>query len=166
MTLRTIYFSSLLFAVVALVPSGAHLAELASKMTLDAADYQTVQQIYRGWNLFGIVVFGALASTVALTIALRGHPTAFTPALAAMLCIAGTQVVFWIFTFPVNRTTVNWTVLPGNWAELRARWEYSHAASSGLNAGAVLALIVSLIRYARPEGGSSNRTLSNRTLKH
>ena len=148
MTLRTFYFFSLLFAAFALVPAGAHLAELANKMKLGATEYQTVQQIYRGWELFGVVVVGALASTLALTIGLRGHPTAFTPALIALLCIVATQVVFWTFTFPVNRMTVNWTVLPDNWAELRARWEYSHAASAALNAAALIALIVSLLRYA------------------
>ena len=148
MTLRTFYFFSLLFAAFALVPAGAHLAELANKMKLGATEYQTVQQIYRGWEIFGVVVVGALASTFALTIGLRGHPTAFTPALIALLCIVATQVVFWTLTFPVNRMTVNWTVLPDNWAELRARWEYSHAASAGLNAAALIALIVSLLRYA------------------
>ena len=56
MTLRTIYFLSLLFAAFALVPAGAHLAELMNKMRLGATEYQTVQQIYRGWELFGIVV--------------------------------------------------------------------------------------------------------------
>ena len=147
MTLRTLYFFSLLFAGFALVPAGAHLAELANKMKLNAIEYETVQQIYRGWELFGVVVVGALASTVALAIRLRGHPTAFTPALVACLCIIGTQVVFWTFTFPVNRMTVNWTVFPAHWAELRVRWEYSHAASAGLNAAALIALIVSLLRY-------------------
>ena len=148
MTLRIIYFLSLLFAAFALVPAGAHLAELFNKMKLGATEYQTVQQIYRGWELFGIVVVGALVSTLALTIALRGNPTAFTPALVAFLCIVGTQIVFWTLTFPVNRMTVNWTVLPDNWAELRARWEYSHAASAGLNGAALIALIVSMLRYA------------------
>jgi hypothetical protein len=126
MTLRTVCFLSLLFAAFALVPAGAHLAELVNKMRMDATEYQTVQQIYRGWELFGVVVLGVLGSTLALTMGLRGHPTAFTPALVAFLCIIGTQVVFWTFTFPVNRVTVNWTVLPDHWAELRARWEYSH----------------------------------------
>jgi hypothetical protein len=148
MTLRIVYFLSLLFAAFALVPSGAHLAELTNKMKLGATEYQSVQQIYRGWELFGVVVLGALASTLALTIGLRGHPTAFTPALVAFLCIVGTQIVFWTFTFPVNRMTVNWTVLPDNWVDLRARWEYSHAASAGLNATALIALIVSLLRSA------------------
>jgi hypothetical protein len=76
-------------------------------MKLGATEYQTVQQIYRGWELFGVVVLGALASTIALTISLRSHPTAFTPALVAFLCIAGTQLVFWTFTFPVNRGSLS-----------------------------------------------------------
>jgi hypothetical protein len=55
----TVRFFALLFAALALVPAGAHLAELSNKIDLPAADYQTVQQIYSGWALFGIVVFGA-----------------------------------------------------------------------------------------------------------
>ena len=148
MSLRTIYFIALLFAALAVVPTGAHLAELLNKMKLGAAEYQTVQQIYRGWALFAVVVFGALASTLVLTISLRRHPPAFRPALVAFLCIVGTQLVFWTFTFPVNQATANWTVLPSNWSELRVQWEYSHAASAGLNFVAVITLILSVLRYA------------------
>jgi hypothetical protein len=116
---------------------------------VDGADeYKTVQQIYRGWNLFGIVVFGALISTLMLALTLRRCPAALRPALVAFLCIVGTQVILWSLTFPVNQTTANWTVLPANWTDLRAQWEYSHAASAGLNFVAVIALIVSVLRYA------------------
>jgi hypothetical protein len=146
--MRTTYFFAVLFAALALVPAGAHLAELVHKMQLNAEDYRTVQQIYRGWALFGIVVFAALGSILVLTIRLRGHAAAFTPALVALLSIVGTQVVFWTFTYPVNRTTVNWTLLPPNWAELRAQWEYSHAVSAGLNFLALTALLVSWLRYS------------------
>src|SRR6266550_2992731 len=41
-------------------------------------------------------------------------------------------IVFLVFTFPANRQTANWTVLPENWQELRRRWEYSHAVGAGL----------------------------------
>ena len=143
----TIYFFALMFAALALVPTGAHLAELVNKMRLDAADYRTVQQIYRGWSLFAAVIAAALGSTLTLAIRLRHRTSAFTPALIAFLCIAGTQVVFWTLTFPVNQTTVNWTVLPVNWVDLRLRWEYSHAASAVLNLAAMAALIISALRY-------------------
>ncbi len=149
MNVRTLYFLSLLFAALALVPAGAHFAELPHKMKLGEAEYRIVQQIYRGWALFGIVVIGALLSTLALAVSLRRDPAAFTPALIALLCIVGTQVIFWTFTFPVNRMTVNWTAMPPDWAALRARWEYSHAASAVLNTAAVIALIVSVLRHAQ-----------------
>ena len=111
-------------------------------MELGAAEFQTVQRIYRGWELFGVVVLSALASTLALKIGLRRHPTAFTPALVAVLCIVAGR--FLDLHIPVNRMTINWTMLPHNWAELRASWEYSHVASASLNAAAVIALTVSL----------------------
>lgn len=97
----------------------------SSNKMLGAAEFQTVQRIYRGWELFGVVVLSALASTLALKIGLRRHPTAFTPALVAVLCIVAGR--FLDLHIPVNRMTINWTMLPHNWAELRASWEYSHA---------------------------------------
>ena len=124
MTLRTLYFAALIFAAIALVPTGAHVFELFSKMRLDATEYRIVQQIYRGWSLFGVVIFCVLASTVVLAVRLRNHATAFTPALIALLCIVGIQVIFWSLTFPANQATQNWTVLPTNWADLRVQWEY------------------------------------------
>jgi hypothetical protein len=59
----------------------------------------------------GVVVVAALLSTLALTIMLRIRGGPFALALTAFLCIAGTQVVFWTYTFPANRETNNWTVL-------------------------------------------------------
>jgi hypothetical protein len=47
-----------LFVARAFVPSGAHLAGLPNKMALSPAEYMVVQRIYRGWALFGTVVFG------------------------------------------------------------------------------------------------------------
>ena len=143
--LKTIYFLSLLFAALALAPAMAHLLELPNKINLPREDYLTVQQIYRGWNLLGFVVAGALLSTLALTITVRQEREAFTFALIAFLCIVGTQVVFWTYTYPANQATNNWTTLPGNWTELRRQWEYSHATSAVLNLVALIGLILSVL---------------------
>src|SRR5918992_5517112 len=105
-------FFSLLFAALALAPALAHLLELPNKIGLSRDDYLTVQQIYRGWALLGFVVAGALLSTLVLTIMLRNRPKVFALTLVAFVCILGTQVVFWTFTFPANQQTSNWTVLP------------------------------------------------------
>jgi hypothetical protein len=150
-------FCSLLFAALALAPALAHLLELPNKINLSRADYLTVQQLYRGWAWLGIVVVGALLSTLALTIMLRNRGRAFALTLVAFLCIAGTQVVFWTFTFPVNRQTMNWSVMPENWAALRAQWEYSHAAAAVLNCIALVALIISLMVTNRRPAAEKTR---------
>jgi hypothetical protein len=138
-------FFSLLFAALALAPALAHLLELPNKIGLSRDDYLTVQQIYRGWALLGFVVAGALLSTLVLTIMVRDRPKVFALTLVAFLCIVGTQVVFWTFTFPANQQTGNWTVLPENWMALRTHWEYSHAASAVLNLIAFIALLLAVL---------------------
>lgn len=156
MSKKTIYFIALFFVAVALGPALAHLLELPNKINLTREQYLTVQQIYRGWALLGIVVFGALLSTLALTITLRHQRNAFIFALIAFLCIVGTQIVFWTYTFPANQLTNNWTMLPENWTDLRRQWEYSHATSAGLNLLALVAMILSVL--ARPRERSSSET--------
>ncbi|MFO1432442.1 MAG: DUF1772 domain-containing protein [Candidatus Competibacteraceae bacterium] len=145
MALNLVRFLSLFFAALALIPAGAHLAELPNKIGLSASDYLVVQQIYRGWALAGIVVIGALLSTLVLVLMLYSRRKPFMLALIAFLCIAGTQIIFWTFTYPVNQQTANWTVLPANWPALRDQWEYSHAVSAGLNLIALVSLILSLL---------------------
>lgn len=136
---------ALLFSGLAMVPALAHLSELPNKMELPRDEYLTVQQIYRGWALFGIVVLGALLSNLALAWTLRGRGRAFGLALFAFICIAGTQVVFWSFTAPANAATDNWTRLPADWEMVRRQWEYSHAASAVLNFGAFVAAALCVI---------------------
>jgi hypothetical protein len=45
----------------------------------------------------------------------------------ALAGLIGAQVTFWLYTYPANVATSKWTVMPENWQDLRARWEYSHA---------------------------------------
>ncbi len=152
MSLAAARFLSLLFAALALAPALAHLVELPNKIGLGAEDYRTVQQNYRGWALLGIVIYGALLSSLALAIIVRRRRAEFAPAAIAFLCLAGTQAIFWTFTFPANQQTMNWTVLPENWMALRAQWEYSHAASALLNLAALIALMVACCRPSPSPG--------------
>jgi hypothetical protein len=143
-------FLSLLFTALALAPALAHLLELPNKIGLAREDYLTVQQIYSGWALLGIVVVGALVSTLALVLLVRKKlPGKFMLALFAFVCLAATQVIFWIYTFPANQQTSNWTVLPDNWMVLRSQWEYSHAASAVLDLIALIALILCVLMHER-----------------
>jgi hypothetical protein len=146
MWLKVLYFPGLLFTALALVPAMAHLLELPNKINLSREDYLTVQQIYRGWSLLGFVVAGALVSTLALTIAARKQRKAFLFALLSLVCVACTQAVFWIYTYPANQATNNWTILPENWLELRRQWEYSHASSAVLNLFAFIFVSLSVLK--------------------
>jgi hypothetical protein len=144
MALKTMRFIALLFTALALAPALAHLLELPNKIGLSKDDYLTVQQIYRGWALLGFVVAGALLSNLILAISVR-KKKAFVLTLTAFLCIVGTQVVFWTFTYPTNAATDNWTMLPANWQQLRSQWEYSHAVSAVLNLIAFITLTLSVL---------------------
>jgi hypothetical protein len=142
-------FLSLLFCSLALAPAMAHLLELPNKIGLPRDAYLTVQHIYDGWALLGFVVYGAIFSTLALAVLTRRRGREFAYALTAFLCMVGTQAIFWSFTFPANRASANWTMLPDDWLALRAQWEYSHAASALLNLAALLAVILSVLRETR-----------------
>jgi hypothetical protein len=151
MLLSVVRFCSLFFTAVALAPALAHALELPHKIGFSREEYLVVQQIYRGWSLLGIVVLLALASNATLTVLLARAREKFGWALTATLAIAGTQVLFWLFTFPANRETNNWTTLPPHWPQLRAQWEYSHAGSAVLNLMALAALILALMpRRGKP----------------
>jgi hypothetical protein len=145
MWLTIIRFCSLFFTGLAMSAALAHLFELPNKINLSKDDYLTVQQIYRGWALLGIVVIAALLSTLILAIMVRKEKRIFALTLIALLCIVGTQIIFWIFTYPANKQTNNWTMLPANWFELRKQWEYSHAISAVLDMIALITLIISIL---------------------
>jgi len=91
---------------------------------------------------------GSLILNLMLAIRLRDDRSVFPQALSAFLCMAASQVVFWVFTFPVNQVTRNWTVVSSEWLQLRSRWEYSHAAGAILDLAALISLfLVALARW-------------------
>jgi hypothetical protein len=134
---------------IALVPSGAHLSELSHKLRLTPENYMTVQGIYGGWALFGFAIAGAFATVSLHTYLVRRNNAAFTWSVASLACIASGQLVFWLFTYPVNVETVNWTVMPADFEAARDQWEYSHAVGSAFSFLAIIALMRS-IQLSRP----------------
>jgi hypothetical protein len=145
MNIKMLRFVALLFDALALAPALAHAMELPNKINLSREDYLTVQQIYRGWNRLAVVVIGALTSNLVLAGLERTKSRTLALNVIAFLCLVGTQVVFWRYTYPVNQQTHNWTVLPEQWQELRKQWEYSHATSAGLNLIALITLTLSVL---------------------
>ena len=155
-----IFFLAMMFVALSLGPLLAHLLELPNKIDLSKERYFVVQNIYRGWAFLGFVVFGALISTLALTVVLRREYLVRTLALCAFLCVTGGQAVFWTWTYPANVATDNWTVAPENWQHLRTLWEFSHAADAVLNLAAMGLLIVAALAWRRNSCEPPSRSLS------
>ena len=149
MALRTAQFLSLLLVAIALIPAGAHLASLPAKIGLPVDRYYTVQAIYQGWALFGILQVAAVLSTVAMAWFSRGMGMPFVLAIMAAVLMAATLVVFFAFVFPANQATANWTNIPDNWEQLRVQWEYGHAFNAGLTMLAFLATALSVLKGPR-----------------
>lgn len=143
--IETLQFVAILFVAIAMSGGWAHLLELPNKIRLSSKEYLVVQQIYQGWALLGIAVVGALLSTTALTVLQRGEGAQFYFALGATLCVALSLVVFFSFTFPANRATQNWKILPDGWEAIRRQWEYSHAAGAFLYLFALASLVLSVV---------------------
>lgn len=144
--IKFIYFTSLLFTVLSLAPGFAHLLELPGKIHLAANEYFIVQQIYRGWALLGIALVLAMVSNLVLTIMTRNNRAFFLLNGIAFVCMLAGLIVFFVFTFPANQQTNNWTALPPNWEELRRQWEYSHAINAGLFFIAFIVLTISVLK--------------------
>jgi hypothetical protein len=145
MALRIAQFLAVIFTALALVPAGAHLAALPGKIGLARDEYFAVQGIYIGWAWFGIVQAGAILSAAALAFLARGSGMPFTLSLVGSVLLIATMVLFFIFVFPANQATSNWTQMPENWEQLRTRWEYTHALNAILTFLALVALTLAVI---------------------
>ena len=152
MSIKLVQLLAIVSTALYLVPTGAHLFELPHKMALSPAEYMAVQQIYAGWQLFGVVIAIALVATLANTMLVRANRRAFLWSLGAFLALAATQGVFWAFTYPVNVVTRFWTIAPEPFEAARRQWEYSHAASAALTFAALVAIVLSSLTY-RSRGG-------------
>lgn len=139
----------LILVAVCLIPAGAHLFEMAGKRALPGPDYMTVQRIYAGWALFGIPIIAAIAALVVHCVLVRKRGMSFWLSLLALAAILAAQLAFWIFVFPMNALTQNWTVSPPDIQAARAQWEYGHAASAVLSFVAFVAVCLAVV-YGRP----------------
>jgi hypothetical protein len=146
MRLRVVQFLAVVLTALALVPGGAHLFTLLNKINLGAEQYFIVQNVYRGWSMFGIVLAGALLADLVLAMMLRrrrGAPFVF--ALLGFCGVALTLLVFFAWTYPANQATGNWATIPDHWEQLRRHWEYSHALNAIITFLALCSVTLSVV---------------------
>lgn len=154
MTIKTVQFLAILLLTLSFVPSGAHLMEFPNKIGLDRDAYMTVQQLYSGWALSWIA---ALLAALALAVLSRSQTVPLVFASAAFLLMLAAWITFFVWVFPTNQATGNWTRAPENWQNLRTRWEYGHAANAGLLLAAVMAVILSALTWETTEPAQAGR---------
>ena len=159
MARRAVWFTSIVLTALSLGGGLAHLFAMPNKLRLTRDAYFVAQQVYRGWSWLGVLIGGAILSTLLLAIVEWRRAQTSLGAVAALACLIASQLVFWTFTFPANRATNNWTVIPANWNQLRLRWEFSHALGAFLTLAALVVLVLSLTTrppqaepLARPSG--------------
>jgi hypothetical protein len=133
MAIRIVSFIAIVFTALALVPYAAHLFSLPNKIGMTEHQYFIAQMVYRNWALMGAILFPAMLINIALAVMLRGASPAFALAMVGCICMAATLPIFFVWTYPANVATQNWTVVSDNWQELRRQWEYSHAVNAVLN---------------------------------
>ncbi|BBK43060.1 hypothetical protein STVA_30800 [Allostella vacuolata] len=131
---------ALTLTAIALVPSAAHLLEMPAKMGLDREEYFLVQGIYAGWSWFAVPILGAIVANLALFVGERRRERAAARmALVAAVLVALSLAIFFLWVFPGNQATANWTTATDDWQSLRRRWEYGHAGGAILVFAAFLA---------------------------
>jgi hypothetical protein len=143
---------AIVLTALAFVPGGAHIFELPNKIGLARDAYFTVQQIYRGWAFFGVVFFAALGANAGLAVLLWRHGGRCWPPVVASVAIAASLAVFFIWVYPGNLATANWTTAPADWETLRARWEFGHMAAAALVFIGLCAVSLTRIGSDRPLG--------------
>lgn len=139
-------FLAILFSVITLSALMTHLLELRGKINLSKENYQVVQSIYNGWAWLGVFEISAIILVLIWAINMRRSKHIFSILLTALACFIISLVIFFIFTFPANVKTANWTELPANWEVLRKRWEYSHAVHAVLNLIGFCLLVTALLK--------------------
>lgn len=147
MGIRIMQFAAVVLTALALVPGGAHLFALPNKIDLDQDAYFTVQAIYRGWALLGVVLIAAILANLGLAILSRRQARPVAWAAVAAVLLGATLVIFFTWTYPANQATGNWTLAPDGWHALRAQWEYSHAVNAVLTFLALCAVVASSLNW-------------------
>ncbi|MBX3500394.1 MAG: DUF1772 domain-containing protein [Alphaproteobacteria bacterium] len=142
MVLRIATAVALVLTALALAPAAAHLFSLANKIDMPRDEYFVAQGVYRGWAWLGAVLFAAVGADVAAGLIASDRRQDGRFAFAAAILLALSVAIFFVWTWPTNRATANWTMIPDNWRALRAQWEYSHAASAAVNAAALCGITI------------------------
>ena len=138
MALKTVQFLALVLTALALVPAGAHLFTLLNKMDLAQEHLSWLGAVRHRLDrrLAGEFRSGGDVARPRPPV----HPGADRRSLRR-----GDVRIFFIWTYPANQATDNWTTIPADWEQLRRQWEYSHAVNALVTFAAFCSVALSVL---------------------
>lgn len=119
----------------------AHALELPARRRLDARQWWLTRLLYLPW--FGRAGHAEGVALLAAPALAGLVPSARRSALAAWaLLLIANPGVFLPLVAPTNHQTLRLVDPPGNWRQLRDRWEFGHLARFACHAGALGVLVI------------------------
>lgn len=160
MSLRIWRFITLLLAALALTMESAHVLELPQKMQYNAELYSAINStLYRYFAIVGgVYQVGSILAAIVLVFVVRRRRTSFRWTLAGALCLLLAFGIWLAVVAPVNGKVAAVAQsapasLPAVWMQLRARWEYGHAAGFVVQFIGFCALLCSVLMETPKEAG-------------
>jgi hypothetical protein len=148
----TTRFVAVTLAALALTMTSAHVLEMPQKMTYGPELYTAVNTtMYKYFAIVGgSYQIGAIAAAGLLVFLTRKHRPAFGWTLTGALFLLLSFASWLLIVAPVNNEIADALegapeTVPALWMEMRARWEYGHAAGFVLQLLGFAALVVSLL---------------------
>jgi hypothetical protein len=140
--LKIVQFLAVIFTAVAVI--NAHLLAPLDQLSVL---HDTYYVVYRGWAQLGVVLIGALIADAALAALVRDRRISFWFAVGAFVAVAATLPISFLWIYPANQWTANWTTLPDNWEALWRQWTYGHTANAILTFVGLCAVTCSVVSY-------------------
>lgn len=151
-------FIALVLAALSLTAESAHVLELPQKLRYDAQMYTAVNTtLYQYFAIVGgAYQVAAIFAVFVLAWVVRNRRPAFQWTLVSALLLLLAFGVWLAVVSPVN-STISQALrtapasVPALWMQLRARWEYGHAAGFVIQLLGFCSLVISVLVDTRPQ---------------
>jgi hypothetical protein len=147
--LDAVQLAAVAFAALALIPTGAHVFELASGLEMSPDAYRAVQHGQHGTVVFATLGCLATAAFSVHAFLVRSNASSHGWSVAALVVLAAAQAIFWSIAVPISFATDGWSFAPADFEAARWKWEFAFASAGVLTFGSLLAF-VRAIEASRP----------------
>ncbi len=149
--------AALVVTALSLGPSFAHVLEAPPRLTTWSPELWREATVFNGqFYLFGVLGgpldIGAILVTGGLAFSMRGQPSSYGIALVGTLLFIASLIVWLTWVAPANSVLATWTPgpVPGNFHEIRNRWETGHMVIAGVKLAGFIAVALSILVFPAP----------------